>query len=218
MKLFITVVILCLSVCSAVIAEEQVATDNALPQQIIDPPVSQPPVVETPAAEIPAQTPEITVTPPVSTTPEPVKDRSGASQGESNRDRDRNHRRDRDDDRKKDDWKKYRDKDRKYHRPHVVYKRAPPKVVYIYPQSYYPVTRYTETYITTIPSDYAPTLRVGGFLPPERQWRPLTDFALYGLPAPRRDEIWMYNDRDAVLINDRTSRIISAFVLATSID
>ena len=197
----------------AVIPENVPVQDNPAP-----PPVETPPVTEAPQAPTspPEITPEIQTDKPadaattetkIEVTPERYQSNSQGSKKPDNRNR-------HDRDSKRNDW----DKDRNHsHRPRVVYRRAPPKIVYIYPQSYYPTTSYYETY-TSYPSGYEASYHVGGYLPPEREWRALPDFVRYGLPAPRRGELWVYNDRDAVLINDKTSRIISGFVLAAPVD
>lgn len=212
----------------AVRAEEQMPADNTASQPIIETPQVQEPVVEAPKIETPPETTQPPQTIPAIAEPEktPVHQNSPnhperkSARNDSDRKPDNDKKSDRRDvdkrkwDRKDNERKKHRDH---YYRPLVVHKRAPPKIIYIYPQSYYPAEAYNGNY-SSYPSDYQPSFHVGGYLPPERQWRPLPDYALYGLPAPRREEVWVYNDRDAVLINDKTSRIISAFVLAVPID
>jgi len=133
------------------------------------------------------------------------------------------------------DWKK----GQHWHRddyPRRVHVRPQPRAVYYYPQPtyYYPTTAYYSSsphFIQTFPSHsttiitrtgtplgYTPSYIVGGYLPQTRTWRPLPDYVRYGLPAPRRGERWMGNRREAVLISEATSRIVSGILLAASID
>jgi len=99
--------------------------------------------------------------------------------------------------------------------PPIVYHRVPPRIVYVYPQSYYPTTTYV---YSDYPSDYVPTFQIGDYLPDDREWLLLPNYADYGLPAPRVGEQWVYSGRDVVLIETQTGEIVSAIVLAASID
>ncbi len=88
--------------------------------------------------------------------------------------------------------------------PHYYPPRT--KVVYVYPRIDYRPVGYYRTYT------------VGGYLPRDRDWYPVPTYVAQSLPAPRYGERWVYADRDAVLISEATSRIISGIVLAASIN
>ena len=220
---------------SSAFAEDQVAPVSEIPQQNSEISKAEAPSVEVPKIEepkvdsnqpnnqpqienpvqLPVTASEITVKPDLK---KPEIQQNKPNHDDSDHKPDKVKRPDRYnqyDHRKKHDWEKRHSGNNQ--RRHIIYRTAPAKIVYIYPQSYYPPHSYTEIY-TNYPADYEPSFHVGGYLPPERQWRPLPDYERYGLPAPRPGETWFYNDRDAVLISDETSRIVSAFVLAASID
>ena len=126
--------------------------------------------------------------------------------------------------------------------PRPVYVQPAPRVVYVRPQTtYYYQTRddlrlgYSDTitpqFIQTFPGQQTTTIItqtstpsysrgyvVGGYVPKNRNWRRIPDYVRYGLPSPRRGEYWMGSNRDAILISEATSRIISGIILASAID
>lgn len=139
-----------------------------------------------------------------------------AAHADDHRGRGRGHDRDRDD--RRHEWNDKRGWDKKhYHHPPPVhyYKPRPPKVVYVYPRTTYREYTYGYGYY---PSGYVRTYSVGGYLPRDRYWRDVPPYMLSGFPPARRGEKWLYYDRDAVLISEATSRIISGIVLAASIN
>ena len=102
----------------------------------------------------------------------------------------------------------------------VVYYNTPSVYDYnnggvYYSQTFRSPTTYTETYYPD--GGYTRTYAVGGYLPRDRTWRPVPDYVRYGLAAPGRGERWVYADRDAVLISEATSRIISGVLLAAAV-
>ncbi|PZP54609.1 MAG: hypothetical protein DI586_09380 [Micavibrio aeruginosavorus] len=134
------------------------------------------------------------------------------------------------------DWDKKKHWHDDNHRPKKVFYYSPtyyqpPRSTVVYyntPSSYYynnggtyfsqtqrGPTTYTETYYPD--GSYARSYVVGGYLPKNRHWRPMNDYVRFGLPAPRRGERWVYEDRDAVLISEATSRIISGVLLAAAV-
>lgn len=105
-------------------------------------------------------------------------------------------------------------------RSSVVYYNTPSSYYYNNSGTYFSQTSrgpttYTETYHPD--GSYSRSYVVGGYLPKNRHWRPMNDYVRYGLPAPRRGERWVYEDRDAVLISEATSRIISGVLLAAAV-
>ncbi len=96
----------------------------------------------------------------------------------------------------------------------VYYYPAPPRyysppvrrVVYVYPDAYYRPYGYVRTYT------------IGGYLPRDRYWRDVPPWAAGNFPSAGYGQRWVYADRDALLISEATSRIISGIVLAASID
>lgn len=129
------------------------------------------------------------------------------------------------------DWGKGKHWNNKRYYPNRVfyytprYYTPPTRVVYYAPQPYYGTyysqnfaspTTYTETYYSD--GGYSRTYSVGGYLPRDRQWHPMPDYVRFGLPSPGHGQRWVRNNRDAVLISEATSRIISGIVLAASID
>lgn len=151
--------------------------------------------------------------------------RGGDWHGQNNRHHDRNDH----------DWGKGKQWNNNYRPKKVFYYSpsyyAPPRQTVIYyntPSSYYydnggtyfsqnyrSPTTYTETYYPN--GGYSRTYVVGGYLPKNRHWRPMPDYVRYGLPSPGRGERWVYEDRDAVLISEATSRIISGVLLAAAV-
>lgn len=117
------------------------------------------------------------------------------------------------------DWHKghnnhYHAPKRVYYPPRHYYAPPPRQTVIYYNTSpYYPQTYYRETYV----QPYA-TYVVGGYLPKDRHWRPLRNHVRYGLKPPGHGQRWVYADRDALLISEATSRIVSGIVLAAAID
>lgn len=142
-----------------------------------------------------------------------------AANADDHRGRGRGHDRDNDrrhewnDNRKWDDRRKWDNKH--HHRPPVHYYKPKAKVVYVYPRTTYREYTYGYGYY---PSGYVRTYSVGGYLPRDRYWRDVPPYMLSRFPPARHGEKWLYYDRDAVLISEATSRIISGIVLAASIN
>ena len=133
------------------------------------------------------------------------RDRGGHDRGNRGHEWNNNHRRDHD-----------RKWDNHHSRPPVhYYKPRPPKVVYVYPRTTYREYTYGYGYY---PSGYVRTYTVGGYLPRDRYWRDVPPHMMAHFPRARHGERWVYYDRDAVLISEATSRIISGIFLAASIN
>lgn len=129
------------------------------------------------------------------------------------------------------DWGKGRHWDRKpdrayYYNPRPYYSPPRTRVVYVQPRYNYSQPYFSQTFAspTTTTTTYYPdgsytqTYTVGGYLPNNRVWHPIPDYTRHGLARPRGGERWVGNGRDAVLISEATSRIISGVLLASYID